>query len=223
MGDDLHKFANIIGLGSSDEVYRTLISFWPQPEDVVIGAREPETLISAPGAMSQLRDPVRRMMYFDLLGYLPDDILTKVDRASMAVALECRVPYLDHRLVEFTWSLPLHLLRRGGRSKWPLRQVLDRYVPRHLIERPKMGFAVPIDSWLRGPLKDWAESLLDEGRLAHEGFFRPEPIRAAWRAHQQGQRNLQYQLWSVLMFQAWYEAQRSATSHQAVSAVSARV
>jgi asparagine synthase (glutamine-hydrolysing) len=130
----------------------------------------------------------------------------------MAVGLEARVPLLDHRLVEFAWSLPLEHLRRDGQSKWPLRRVLDRHVPRELIDRPKMGFGVPIDGWLRGPLRDWAENLLDERRLAREGYFRPGPVRQAWRAHLGGRRNMQYQLWSILMFQAWHEAESARAS-----------
>jgi asparagine synthase (glutamine-hydrolysing) len=156
-------------------------------------------------------------VYLDLIDYLPDDILVKVDRASMASGSGTR-SLLDHRLVEFTWSLPIDLLRRDRQSKWPLRQVLDRYVPRSLVERPKMGFGVPIDSWLRGGLRDWAESLLDARRLAEEGMFRPDVIRAAWQAHLDGHRNLQYQLWSVLMFQAWNETQGSCGSERPIAA-----
>jgi asparagine synthase (glutamine-hydrolysing) len=210
IGEKLHKAAGIVGLSSPDEVYRILVSLWQQPDQVVLGGSEPETPLTCGNAAVHIIEPVRRMMYFDLQGYLPDDILVKVDRASMAVGLEARVPLLDHRLVEFTWTLPLALLRREGQSKWPLRQVLDRYVPRKLTERPKMGFGVPIDSWLRGPLKEWAENLLDERRLTCEGFFNPGPIRAAWSAHQEGLSSLQYQLWGVLMFQAWHEAQGPA-------------
>lgn len=205
-GDKLIKAAGIASQTSLDGVYRALVSHWPAPNDVVIAGSEPSR--PEPSLLISSLDPVRRMMLHDLGQYLPDDILVKVDRAAMAVSLEARVPMLDHRLVEFSASLPMDILRRNGQSKWPLRQVLYRYVPKSLVERPKMGFGVPLDSWLRGPLRDWAEVLLSEDRLKRDGFFHPQPIRKAWNDHLSGTRNLQHQLWVILMFQAWLDNER---------------
>jgi asparagine synthase (glutamine-hydrolysing) len=206
-GDKLHKLVEILVAKSPEEIYLGLVSHWKQPGAVVVGGAEPPTVLTEFARQTSLPDFEHRMMYLDALSYLPDDILVKVDRAAMGVSLETRVPLLDHRVVEFAWRLPLSMKIRNGRGKWILRQVLYKYVPKELIERPKMGFGVPIDSWLRGPLRDWAESLLDESRLKREGFFRPESIRRKWAEHLSGQRNWQYYLWDVLMFQAWLEAQ----------------
>ena len=170
---------------------------------MVRGGREPQLPWQA--VKANLQDPADRMMLFDLLGYLPDDILTKVDRASMGNSLEVRAPLLDHRVVEFAWRLPLRQKIRGGESKWLLRRVLERHVPRPLFERPKAGFGVPIDAWLRGPLREWAEDQLSEERLVREGFFDPAQVRSALTEHLNGTRNRQYQLWSVLMFESWLD------------------
>jgi len=208
VGDKLHKGAALLGSRSVADLYRGMVSHWADPASVLLGAREPATVLAGAAPDLPGLSDVERMMALDMLSYLPDDILAKVDRAAMGVSLETRVPFLDHRIVEFAWSLPLDYKLRNGVTKWPLRQVLYRHVPKELIERPKMGFGVPIDHWLRGSLRDWAESLLSESRLAQEGFFNPAPIRQKWAEHLSGQRNWQYHLWDVLMFQAWLEAQK---------------
>jgi asparagine synthase (glutamine-hydrolysing) len=202
-GDKLHKLAEILALDRPEEIYRALVSRWNSPDGPVADGGEPPSQFTDPRAWVRLPDFERRMMYLDLVTYLPDDILVKVDRAAMSVSLETRAPFLDPRVVEFAWRLPPSQKIRGGQGKWLLRQLLYRHVPRHLVERPKMGFAIPVAAWLRGPLRDWAEALLDERRLKAEGYFHPGPIRQRWQEHLGGRRNRADELWSVLMFQAW--------------------
>lgn len=214
LGDRLHKLASVIDAADPDEFYRRLVSQQREPESLVIGANDVPIWADeeAETFSSHFRGGnfTERMMFHDLVGYLTDDILTKVDRAAMAVSLETRIPLLDHRIVEFAWSLPLSMKIRNGQGKWLLREVLYRYVPKDLIDRPKQGFGVPIDSWLRGPLRDWAEDLLDDARLSREGFLRSEPIRKKWHEHLSGKQNWQHWLWNVLMFEAWLSASREA-------------
>jgi asparagine synthase (glutamine-hydrolysing) len=207
----LRTLATLLQQRTPLEMYTLLNSHWRDPAEVVIGTSWPASHC-CPRELPALPDLMDAMMYQDTMNYLPDDILTKVDRASMSVGLEARVPLLDHRVVEFAWSLPLRLKIRDGQPKWILRQVLERYVPRRLIERPKIGFGVPIDSWLRGPLRDWAEDLLAERRLQQDGFFHPAPIREKWAAHLSGQTDWHYLLWDILMFQAWWAEHRQATA-----------
>ena len=198
-------------------LYRQFISQWGDPDAMVLGATEPRGILWDQSTISEFPVFVQHMQLLDTVTYLPDDILTKVDRASMAASLEARVPLLDHRVVEFAWRLPLALKVRDHEGKWLLHRVLDRYVPRRLTDRPKMGFGVPIGEWLRGPLREWAEELLDEGRLRQGGVLNPALIRQRWSEHLTGYRDWRSPLWVVLMFQAWDNSQnRMATSHRFV-------
>ncbi len=211
-GDKLHKLAEVIAAPGMDSLYLNLISHWKSPADVVIGGAEAETSITNQNGWPRISDFTHRMMQLDMETYLPGDILTKVDRAAMGVSLEGRIPLLDTQVMEFAWRLPYSMKVQNGKGKWLLRRVLDRHVPRHLIDRPKRGFGVPMESWLRGPLRDWAADLLDESRLRREGFFHPEPVQKKWKEHLSGTRNWHFYLWDVLMFQAWLAEQQSGAS-----------
>lgn len=202
--DRLRKLVSVLGARQNDDVYRQMVSFWPEGMSPVVGACEPLTAFTEP--VPPLRAFASRMMLLDMRSYLPDDILVKVDRAAMAASLETRVPLLDHRIVEFALRLPLQQKLRGGQGKWVLRQVLDRYVPRALVERPKLGFGIPIHAWLRGPLRGWAEDLLDESRLRQAGLLDPTPVHRLWREHMAGRNDWGYRLWPMLMFEAWRRA-----------------
>jgi len=209
VGEKIHKGASVMACKTTAEVYRGLVTHWSDPADVVIGAAASTGIAQGVNADTNRMTELEQMMFLDMVNYLPDDILVKVDRAAMGVSLETRVPFLDHRVVEFACRLPIDMKLRNGVTKWPLREVLYRHVPRELIERPKRGFAIPIDSWLRGPLRQWAEELLDESRLRREGFFEPAPIRKMWDQHQSGRLDRQYHLWDVLMFQGWLQSQKA--------------
>ncbi len=205
VGDKLHKLSNILPACCPDDFYQRLVSLWQQPERLVVGmARPPKCHNKTGDTILSIPDTARDLMYRDAMEYLPNDILVKLDRASMGVSLESRVPLLDHRIVEFSWRLPLNMKVSGGRGKVLLRHLLCRYVPKDLFERPKMGFGMPIGEWLKGPLREWAEELLSKERIERVGLLNPAPIRQAWQEHLAGSYRRDYEMWTVLMFQAWH-------------------
>ncbi|MDD5120693.1 MAG: asparagine synthase (glutamine-hydrolyzing) [Candidatus Omnitrophica bacterium] len=208
MEKKLEKFSmRLENVDSIEDIYYSLVSGIANPDRVVLGAEEPVTWLKETGLKPQFSNIKLQMMYMDTMTYLPDDILTKVDRAAMSNSLETRVPFLDHRVISLAWLLPLSMKIRNGQSKWILNQVLYKYVPKELIHRPKMGFSIPIGDWMRGPLRDWIEALLGESRLRQEGFFDSRFIRLRWQEHLCGKRDWQHFIWTVLMFQEWLEEQ----------------
>jgi asparagine synthase (glutamine-hydrolysing) len=213
-GYKVHKLARILGSASRDDLYTRLASTWIEPDIVAGGPPSTISRLSGSGLGGSFAE---RMMLADLTGYLPDDILTKVDRASMAVSLEARVPLIDHRVVELAWRMPLRFKIRRGVGKRLVRSVLYRHVPQALVDRPKMGFGVPVGEWLRGSLREWAESLLTP-TLVRDAALDPALVGRAWRSHQSGAENLDQHLWTVLMYMAWLEhraAKRQATAERA--------
>ncbi len=202
VGDKLYQLADLLSDNKS-ELYSHLVSHWYFPDELVLGEHQETSYSNQLIANQNLSGLIEQMQYLDTTGYLADDILTKVDRASMAVSLETRVPILDHRVIEMAWGLPMSMKYRNGQGKWVLRQILKQYIPEHLINRTKMGFSVPLASWLRGPLREWGESLLEKPRLDAQGLLNSTVIHEKWQQHQRGERNWQNQIWNVLMFQAW--------------------
>ena len=202
-GDKMYKLGDSIGAKDLDALYKSLVSQWQDPTRIMPDTEEAAMWVDHPEALPTGMNFVEKMMYLDQMTYLPSDILCKVDCATMSTGLESRVPFLDNEIVRFAWSLPTSVKLHGGVGKWPLRQLLKRYVPEAMYERPKTGFSIPIGDWLRGPLRDWGENMLNERVLRDGGFFAPEAVQKEWREHLSGRRNLQHSLWSVLMFQAW--------------------
>jgi asparagine synthase (glutamine-hydrolysing) len=203
VGDRALKFAALLGARTRIDGYRELISAWQDTEALVIGADEPRT------ALNDARVPdglnfIEQMMFLDLVTYLPGDILTKVDRATMGVSLEGRMPFLDPTVAEFAWRLPFESKVHGGVGKRILKKLVYRHVPKTIMDRPKSGFGVPIEDWLRGPLRDWAESLLCRDAIKDSGYFDPALVERHWRQHVSGERNWHARLWPVLVFQAWH-------------------
>ena len=204
-GDKIHKGADVLNTKNFSNIYYTLCSHWKDPTKIVLNSKEPGTLLTKFKPNLNYLDTQEQMMALDFLTYLPDDILVKLDRAAMASSLETRVPFLDHNLIEYVFKIPHSLKFRNGHGKWILKKILNQYVPKNLTERPKMGFAIPLGSWLRGPLRDWAENLLNEKRLNQENFFNTKLVRDKWLEHLNGKKNWHHHLWDILMFQAWLE------------------
>lgn len=205
IGDRLNKLADVILYSKDLEFYKSLISIFQSPSQLLISGVEELNLLSEPQKWPNTSDFRELMMYLDMHTYLPGDILTKVDRASMAYSLEARVPFLDHELIEWVWSIPFEMKLRKGKSKWLIRELLSHYLPNKLTERPKMGFGIPIEYWLAGPLKDWAENLLSEENIKKQGLFNSKIVLNFWEEHKSGKRRWHHQLWTILMACSWAE------------------
>lgn len=207
VGDKLYKVTRAFDAKTFYDFYQLLSSHWHKSNEVVINSKEPKIFSNQLKQQLETLDKQQQMMILDFLTYLPGDILVKIDRASMASSIETRAPFLDHKLIEYVWKIPHRFKNKNGQGKWILKEILKQYVPKDLTERPKMGFGVPIGTWLRGPLKDWAENLLDEKTMQEEGFLNSKLVKKKWEEHISGIRNWQYDLWDVLMFQAWIKEQ----------------
>jgi asparagine synthase (glutamine-hydrolysing) len=206
LGSKAYKMAyRLEQVENLDDLYRSLVMIWPEGKDIVKSSKKLPTILDYPNIVENISEAEHRMMLWDSLTYLPDDILTKVDRAAMGVSLETRIPFLDHRVAELAWRMPLNMKLRNGKGKWALRQILYKHVPSNLIERPKAGFGIPLGQWLRGPLLDWAENLINEERLESEGYLNSKLIRETWSQHLSKRYDWPLELWSVLMFQAWLD------------------
>ena len=208
LGDKLHKGARALDAKTIFDFYLLLCSHWHKSNEVVLNSEETSIISNKLRQQIETLNKQQQMMVFDFLTYLPGDILVKVDRASMASSIETRAPFLDHKLIEYAWKIPHRLKNKNGQGKWILKEILKQYVPKNLTERPKMGFGVPIGTWLRGSLKDWAENLLDEKKMQEEGFLNSKLIKKKWKEHISGKKNWQHDLWDILMFQAWIREQR---------------
>ena len=209
-GNKVYKLAAILAGKNAQCIYDDFIIHWQDSRELVMGSDKLSTILNRSNDSLGFEDQRSLMMYLDLVTYLPDCILAKVDRAAMGVSLETRVPYLDDRVIEFAWKLPLSMKFRNGKGKWILRKILCRYVPEEMVERPKMGFGVPIGDWMKGPLKDWTESLINETRLKNEGYLNTDMVSRTWKEHLEGTVNWQYNLWDVLMFEAWLDKNKAA-------------
>jgi asparagine synthase (glutamine-hydrolysing) len=208
-GEKMEKLAQVLSAQDSFSRYQVIVSDWESSNSAVRAGAAPASMLNQRCVGAEFRDFCVQMMFLDAVSYLPDDILVKLDRAAMAVSLEGRVPFLDHRVVEFAARLPLSMKLRNSGGKWILRRLLDQYVPQELIDRPKKGFTLPVAEWLRGSLREWAEELLGESRLRHDGYFHPKIVRKIWEDHLSGQRDLRHHVWALLMFQAWLDHRNS--------------